>query len=70
MSQNRDTNIKTVKFSHITITEDAYAVWEEVRVLFAKSGGNSVFSKCSCGVSCGKESSDAKNINAKSGTKK
>ena len=39
-------------------------------VVFAKSGGINILSKCACGVSCDKKSSDAKNISAKSGTKK
>ena len=38
--------------------------------MFVKNGNDNVFSRCSCGVACGKESSDAKNISAKSGTKK
>lgn len=43
---------------------------KEVKAVFAKNGNINVFSKCACGVACGKESSDAKNISAKSGTKK
>lgn len=38
--------------------------------MFNKNGGFTTQDNCSCGVSCGKESSQGKNIGAKAGSSK